>query len=502
VNTGSSRRDSILGSVVELERVAAELARRDPPLFRAHLFVERGAKRSFSREMLDFQTRDFAALEGAWTQLVRGGESSSVVRRHAYLERPRGHSKTTDTAVQLAWALIASRRPLRGLAAAADLDQAALIHDALRRLLDANPHFGRPLKFVENAVRNPDSGSVLKIISSDVRGSWGELPDFVVCDELCHWKSPDLWHSLVSSAAKKPESVLIVLSNAGHGRGWQWEAREAARTSPAWYFTSLDRPQAPWITEESLAEQRRLLPPAVFARLWLNQWQHSDGEFVSLAEASACRDERLAVAERGEPGRVYVAAIDYAEKRDLTVGCVAHRASGVVIVDRMDVVRPQADRPTPVKWVSHWMHSTAAAFPGVRFVVDAYQLVSVIQELKEKYPIERIEFRAGQANHDMAVTLRQLILEGRLRWYPGCGTVIGEEELSPRDDLEHELASLIVREQGGGRFRFDHLQDGRHHDDRSFALSVACLKLLNAPENETPVWNVTPPERGLLGMTR
>src|SRR5262249_6052097 len=140
----------------------------------------------------------------------------------------------------------------------------------------------------KSAISNSQTGSRLEVISSDVRSSWGRLPDFVICDELCHWEKPDLWHSLLSAAAKKPECLLIVLTNAGVGTGWHGDVREAARTSSEWHFPSLAGSQAPWITPASLAEQKKLLPPAVYARLWENVWQHSDGEFVTLAEAEAC----------------------------------------------------------------------------------------------------------------------------------------------------------------------------------------------------------------------
>jgi hypothetical protein len=490
-----------LRSIVSLRQqaleAASDLARQCPSEFRKVLCVE-SASTQFAGQVLDWQQADLAALDPAWRRLAAGERAAVPALRRAYIERPRGHSKTTDTAVQLAWVLFASDRAINGLVAAADLEQARLVHAAMQRIADGNPELLGELRFVENAVRNRANGSLLKIVSSDVRSSYGELPDFVVCDELCHWKSPDLWYSLLSSAAKRPESILVVLSNAGIGRGWQWDAREAARADPAWYFSTLDGPQAPWITEDSLAEQRRLLPPAVFARLWLNQWQHSDGEFVSLAEVEACRDESRLPQPQGEPGIEYVASIDYAEKRDLTVGCVCHREGSTVIVDRMDVVRPSPSHATPVKWVSDWMHAMATAFPGLHFIVDSHQLVSVIQSLEAQYPIQRFEFRAGQGNCELALTLRQLILERQVRWPPGCGVIPGEAHASPRDDLEHELASLVVRELPGGRFRFDHRNDGRHHDDRSFALAVACHTLVGRPQCDAVIWNVVSPERGGL----
>ena len=398
----------------------------------------------------------------------------------AYLERPRGHSKTFDTAVQAAWILIAARRPVRGLCAAADQEQALLVRDAMERLARCNAELLNGLKFRATSVSHLKTGSRMEFLSSDVASSWGHDPDFVICDELCHWPRGELWQSLVSSAAKRRQCVLLVLSNAGVGRGWQWEVREAARTSAGWYFSTLAGPHAPWITAEHLAEQERLLPRPVYERLWLNIWQSTDGAFVSLAEAEACCDPLRTMQQHGRPEHAYVASVDYAEKHDLTVGCVCHREGDGVVVDRMDVVRPTLSRPTQVQWVADWMARIARDFRDVQFVVDDYQLVGVVQQLERDHSIRRFSFQGGRGNHALALLLRRLIIERRVTWYPGCGAVAGEDDV--RDDLETELASLIVRQRAGGHLRIDHATDGRSHDDRSFALGAACLELMSAAE--------------------
>ncbi len=377
-------------------------------------------------------------------------------------------------AVQLVWVLLFAKRPVQGIVAACDLDQGRLVLDALGRLAVANPEVFADLVLRKDDVHNRRTHSRVRLLSSDVGSSFGELPDFVVCDELCHWERPELWHSLLSSAAKQPHAVLCVLTNAGVGRGWQWELRERARTSRDWYFSSLDGVHAPWITPRCLEEQRALLPGPVFARLWENRWQHSDGGFVTLAEAEACRDDSLAIRESGEPGTWYVAAVDYAEKHDHTVGVVAHHDGRRVVVDRMDVVVPSPDRPTPVAWVEDWIERTAARFGHVTFVVDPYQLVGTVQRFESLYDLHRFEFAAGRGNHELTTTLRRLVLNHQVAWPESCGSLPTPHA---RDDLETELASLLLRHSSTGRVRLDHVRDGTHHDDRAFTLGVACLWL-------------------------
>ena len=471
-----------------------------PQHFRQRLTLSLAPRRELRHEIQPWQTSDFLALDNAWRRLASIDDlavfpqvAAAAPIRRAYIERPRGHSKTSDMAVQIAWILLAARTPVNGVAAAADREQAALLLRAIQNLKHVNPTLCGDLTFIDGAVRNRRTGSRLDLISSDVGSSYGILPDFVICDELSHWPGPELWYSLLSSAAKKPNCVLVVLTNAGVGRGWAWDVRENASRSPDWYFSSLDRPMAPWITEQSLAEQKAMLPPSVYERLWLNRWQHSDGEFVSLAEAEACIDPQLLRANSGQPGVQYIAAIDYAEKHDFTVGVICHHDGQRIVVDRMDVVRPSALRPTPTAWVEAWIELAAAHFRQIRFVIDEYQLISTFQKYESCYLMKRFQFLGGQGNHGLAITLRQLILQRQVAWYPGCGSYTLDSEalwnpdnssgnVVEGDDLTTELSSLLLRQSHSGRVRIDHKSDGIHHDDRSFALGAACLELVEMPD--------------------
>ncbi len=473
-------------------------AERDPAAFRRYLRIDPASEKLFGDIAEPWQAADFAALDAAWcdvagiTPSVRGGDASQTNLRRAWIERPRGHAKTGDMAVQIAWALLFAKRPLRGIAAAADLDQAGLIADAVRTLTLANPGLCDVLRFRQTAIENPANGSRLDLISSDIASSFGLTPDFIICDELCHWPQDGLWHSLASAAAKKPHCLLTVLTNAGAGRGWQWQVREMARTRSDWYFSTLDGPQAPWIRPADLDEQRALLPPSVYDRLWNNRWQDASGDFVTAAEVAACRDERLVERSRGRAGVRYIAAIDYAEKRDLTAAVVLHREHDRLVVDRLDVAVPQPEAPTLVAWVEDWITRTAAAFPHITFVIDEHQLVGTLQRFASRHQLVRFPFAGGKGNHELAIALRRLIVHRQLAWYAGCG----RRPDVPDDDLEAELASLVLKQSETGRLRFDHPPGG--HDDRAFVLAAAAwhaTELASGPD----LWRVTAPQQsGLL----
>jgi hypothetical protein len=90
--------------------------------------------------------------------------------------------------------------------------------------------------------------------------------------------------------------------------------------------------------------------------------------------------------------------------------------------------------------------------------------------------------------------LRHLITHRRVNWYPDCGGVFPTN--SPRDDLETELASLLLKQSESGRLRIDHRRDGVHHNDRAFTLGAACLHLSEDRDGGPDPFALTPPIHG------
>jgi len=209
--------------------------------------------------MDDWQRADFEALDAAW--LRAGGRSETEPQQsRAYLERPRGHSKTCDLAVMALWALAFAQRPISGAAAAGDRDQARLLRDAIERIVRANPWLAETLEIQNYRVLNPRTGSQLEILAADHATAYGHLLDFIVIDEMTNWPTggDKLWQALASTIAKRRHCVAVIISNAGVGQGssWQWDVRETCREAAAWYSSRLDGPCASWITPQLLDEQQ------------------------------------------------------------------------------------------------------------------------------------------------------------------------------------------------------------------------------------------------------
>lgn len=296
-----------------------------PAEFRAQVLVETDhGPRRLSEIYDDWQRSDFEALDESWMRVAGIGSGGY---QGAWLERPRGHSKTSDFAVQVAWALAFAPRMLEGVAAAGDKDQAKNLRNGVYRLIRLNPWLEKFLKCEEWKITGRKTRSVLDIITADAPSSYGINPHFIIADELTTWRRRELWDSLDSSAAKKSDSLTIVISNAGFMDSWQWEQRELIRVDADWYFHALPGVQASWITEQKLEKQKKRRPPAVFRRLWLNEWSDGAGDALESSDVTAAMTLTAPpFGESGLPperGWIYLAGGDLGVRRD---------ASAVVVI--------------------------------------------------------------------------------------------------------------------------------------------------------------------------
>ena len=298
----------------------------DPVAFRAALLVDTDDGPQPLAAVLDsWQDQDFRALDDSWRRVV-GQQNVQPRYTRAWLERPRGHSKTSDAAVMVTWALSAARMKITGVSVACDRDQAGLLRNAVDALVRLNPWLGELLEVGATKISNKHTGSTLSIESADVASSFGWLVNFAVFDEVSHATKPDLFQSVLSSVAKKKNALLVSICNAGYRDSWAWTLREKLRTDEAWYFHRLDGPVASWMDERTLAEQQRLLPDKVYRRLWLNQWADGAGDALELADIEAALS--LSGGSEPERGYVYTLGADIGLTHDATAIAVVGRHVG------------------------------------------------------------------------------------------------------------------------------------------------------------------------------
>lgn len=448
-----------------------------------------------------WQAADFAALDSGWCRVAG---MATAGKQRAYLERPRGHSKTSDLAVMASWVLFASRRQISGVAAAADKDQGRLLRDAIAKLVSVNPWLA-PIIDVQNyRVVNRRTGSTLEILSADAPSSYGLTPDFLIIDELTHWPNDSLWVSLFSAAAKRSHSMLVIISNAGVGAGssWQWRIREAAESDPDWHFHSLPGCCASWISPKHLAEQRRLLPPIAFDRLWQNRWTTGSGDALTSDDVDAAITRRGPWTAR-KPGWVFVAGLDIGLAKDATALVVLGKSVGetrLVERDARQTVVPRAiqiardlgmiPEPPPLEEIEQRIPGTGRLRlasvvlwkPGPGRRVDLAAVERSILRLHEHFGIEQLAFDPHQAEYlvdrlvDAGVPCERVAFTGAN--LQGMATSLldvftaRQIDLFPHEQLLADLRALRIEEKSYG-LRLTSPRGPTGHGDCATALALA-----------------------------
>jgi len=463
-----------------------------PQLFRNELLVDcDGSIRRFGDCMDDFQRQDFAKLDHALKRCNGRSNKYKVFScNRAYLERSRGHSKTTDLAVMVSWVLAFSTRSLKGYAFAADKDQAKLLKDAIETLIRLNPWLGRILEVQRDKVANiakghPGEGSRLEIFTSDVGSSYGILPDFIICDELCHWEGDgSLWHSILSSAAKRKNCFLAIISNAGFTESWQWHVREAAREDRHWYFSRLDGPVASWITEKRLEEQRRMLPSIAFKRLWLNEWSSGGGDALTEEDIEAAFSDNTQPMQSPSDEYYYVGGLDLGLKRDcagfVVLAIPKGGKSGKIRLAHNKLWRPTQKTKINLLAVERHILETDERL-GLSFIAfDPWQAELMSQAIeadsgRRRRNAKRLLYRGLPFMREIPPTPTNLRQQATLTIESFQDRRFQFYDCEP---LKRDLHRLRVEEKAYG-FRLVSPRDGSGHGDTA---SAFCLALLIAHE--------------------
>lgn len=452
-------------------------AAENPAHFRTVVRIDHdGEAVPFGDVMDPWQRADFEAMDPAWLK-VAGRSSESPKHKNAFLERARGHSKSCDLAIMCTWALFSSPRDLCGIAVASHRDQAKLLRNAIERLLRMNSWLAEALTVLEHKVVNRHTGSELTVMAADVPGSYGVTPDFLALDEVCHWpsgKGEAMWTSLLSASAKRRDCVVTVISNAGTsmGTGWVWNAREKCRESESWYFSRLDGPVASWITQDHLDEQRSLLPPKAFKRLWLNEWQTESGDAIDLEDIEAC------ITRDAPPIRVhcsrgpFIGGLDLGLKND-------HSALVVLQADvplqRVSLISCESWAPPKRGGQVRLEDVKAACIAAHRrynlsdIIFDPWQAMLMAQQLANEGVSMRECTQTSVMLDRMAMALLQTFRNRQLDLY--------EDKALIRD-----LTRLTIVEKQNGQYKLQSTRDEHGHCDRATALSLALISAVDTIE--------------------
>lgn len=153
--------------------------------------------------------------------------------RRAYVEIPKKNGKSTLAAGLGLYMLAADgEHGSQVYSAAADRDQASIVHGEAIAMVDAAPKLARQLRINRSTktIFFDARNSKYKALSAAPGGKEGLDGHCAIIDELHIWKGRALWDALRYMGRGRPEPLIFVITTAGADReGVCWEQREYAQ---------------------------------------------------------------------------------------------------------------------------------------------------------------------------------------------------------------------------------------------------------------------------------
>ena len=199
--------------------------------------VPRLSERSRGEDVADFAetllraTRGFRVGEPlaftAWQRwlldrLLEETDEGLLRFRRAVIGLPRKNGKSLlGTALALEHLVYG---PVGGqvYSAAGDRQQARIVFGEARNQVLNNPALTKLLTVYRDAIENPATGTVYRVLSADAMRNQGLGPSLVIADEIHGWPSnhsnkrgDELWAALTEGSGDRPESLVVAITTAG-----------------------------------------------------------------------------------------------------------------------------------------------------------------------------------------------------------------------------------------------------------------------------------------------
>ncbi len=313
--------------------------------------------REFFRRFLrhskgQFAGQPFELMPWQWERLIGplfGWKRADGTRRFrkAYVEIPKKNGKSTLCSGIALYMLVADGEPgAEVFAAAADKEQASIVHNEASNMVQQSSELSRVLEVVRSTKRIvfPKKQSWFKALSADVPTKEGLNAHGIIFDELHAQRTRDMWDTLEHSAAARRQPLQIAITTAGYDRhSICFEQHEYAQRvidgvieDDAFFPLIYSAPEdADWTKEKvwlacnpsigvtiSIDKFREACQVAQdspakengFRRYLLNQWTEQDVRWLQLAKWDACA-ERFEVEKLA--GKSCFAGLDLASSTDI-----------------------------------------------------------------------------------------------------------------------------------------------------------------------------------------
>ncbi len=266
--------------------------------------------------------------------------------RTCYIEIPRKNGKSETAAAVALKLLFADGEPGAEIfGAAADKQQASIVFDVARQMVEASPALAKRAKvYRAKTIHIPGTESVYRVLSADAFTKHGLNAHGVIFDELHAQPNRELWDVLTTSTGARQQPLVFAITTAGYDHhsicgeihDYADKLLRGVIEDPSFMAVIYGAPEgADWTDERvwrlanpalgdfrnidemrEMAGRARQIPALqnTFRRLYLNQWTRQETRWMDLAawDASAglLREHELAK-------RSCFAGLDLADTTDI-----------------------------------------------------------------------------------------------------------------------------------------------------------------------------------------
>lgn len=149
--------------------------------------------------------------------------------RTAYIEVPRKAGKSTLASGIALYLLFEGEPGAEVYSAAADRDQASIVFEQAKAMIQASPELDRHVEIYKRAIFVPRLGATYKVLSADAPTKHGLNAHGIIFDELHAQPNRELWDVLTTSTGAREQPLVVAITTAGYDRNSIcWELHEYA----------------------------------------------------------------------------------------------------------------------------------------------------------------------------------------------------------------------------------------------------------------------------------
>ncbi|MDN7503475.1 terminase large subunit [Burkholderia orbicola] len=338
--------------------------------------------------------------------------------RTAYIQIPRKAGKSTLSAGIALYLLYADGEPGAEIySAAADRDQASIVFEMAKGMIDAAPALRKRAQAFKRAVVVSSSASSYKVLSADAYTKHGLNAHGIIFDELHAQPNRDLWDVLTTSTGARRQPLTVAITTAGYDRhsicyelyDYACKVRDGIIDDPSflpciyeagpdddWKSPATWRKAHPGLgvsVKEEYFEQEAAKAAAIpayentFRQLLLNQWTEQACRWISMDTWDSCAGELPDLTDH-----VCYAGLDLATTTDIAALVLAFPIGSTVylkpffwVPEENARTRSKRDRVPYEQWIKA---GHIEATDGK--VIDYDVIRQRINELGQQYNIQEI----------------------------------------------------------------------------------------------------------------